>query len=298
MRNILGPDFGMELASLSPVLGCSGGCAYCYLDTRSITAPVINQFGVRESLTALERVGMVYGKDGTIVCIGGWGEPFPRNKQLCQESIAWIREVALLGNPIMITTKGSLSDEEIDMLKSMMLYQNQILMCISITSLSFWKDLEPRTTPPERRIEFLRRWCEAGLSGGVLINPFLKGITDLEYEKILKLISDINISGLVISPLFFNDTLIQKMTQNSALRCILKNSATNTEKPRMKNDEFVVEGDSLSPISSQLCETAGKFGIPCWKHYLCLLNHFYNRKNPAVYLSAEFCQKCGNCHID
>ncbi len=89
-------------------------------------------------------------------------------------------------NPVMVITKNHLVTRDKDVLASLAQHQAAGVY-ISVTTLdaTLAKRLEPRASPPVRRLAAVRELAEAGVPVGVLVAPIIPGLTDHEGPAIL-----------------------------------------------------------------------------------------------------------------
>ena len=98
----------------------------------------------------------------------------------CVEVLAEFR------NPTMIVTKNHLVARDADLLADLA-HDRAAAVFVSITSLdgALQRKMEPRASPPERRLEAVRALAAAGVPVGVLVAPVILGLTDHEMPAIL-----------------------------------------------------------------------------------------------------------------
>lgn len=165
--------------SLNFAVGCLHGCPFCYVDS------IHKRFGVsRYGESVLER----------------WGDYFmiPENLEAAIESTPWSRwegkevlmssthdpylpqltdftrqmlERALpAGVRLCIQTRSCLAIRDLDILTE---YRNLVRLQVSIATLDedLARKIEPRVSPPEKRLELLEKAKEAGLEVGVIVAP-------------------------------------------------------------------------------------------------------------------------------
>ncbi len=88
-------------------------------------------------------------------------------------------------HPVMIATKGTLIERDIDILAGMAA-QNLVRVGVSITTLDpeLNRRMEPRVPSPARRLVTIRRLTDAGIPVRVMVSPIVPGLTDPEIEPI------------------------------------------------------------------------------------------------------------------
>jgi DNA repair photolyase len=82
-------------------------------------------------------------------------------------------------NPFSILTKGTLILRDLDLLRQAATV-TQVGVSLSIGSVDekLWRDVEPGTPSPRRRLDVVRRLTDAGFRVGVLVAPILPGLSD------------------------------------------------------------------------------------------------------------------------
>jgi DNA repair photolyase len=186
------PDVGFE-TSLNPYRGCEHGCIYCYarptheylgfsagLDFES---KIMVKTNAPELLRdELESPGW---KPQTLV-ISGVTDPYqPIERKLCITR-GCLEVLAKFRNPVAIITKNRLVARDVDLLTDLAAH-NAAAVNISVTSLdsNLQRVLEPRTSPPQARLDAIRQLRAAGIPTGVMVAPIIPGLTDHEVPKIL-----------------------------------------------------------------------------------------------------------------
>lgn len=187
------PDIGFRF-SVNAYRGCEHGCAYCYarptheylgfspgLDFESKimvkeNAPEL----LREKLMSRSYQPEPIFMSGVTDCY----QPIERKMQITRRCL----EVLLqFKNPVGIITKNHLVTRDADLLAQFAQFQGSLVF-ISVTTLDaeLCRDLEPRTSRPQARLEAIRILHEAGVPVGVNVAPLIPGLTDHELPAILK----------------------------------------------------------------------------------------------------------------
>ena len=186
------PDIGFD-TSLNPYRGCEHGCVYCYARPTheflgySAGQDFETKIVVKEHAPELLRNELenprwqprVVALSGVTDCYQPAERKFGLTRR-CLEVFAEYR------NPVMIITKNHLVTRDKDVLAS--LAQDQAAgVYLSVTTLdaALAKRLEPRASPPTRRLAAVRELAQAGVPVGVLVAPIVPGLTDHEGPAIL-----------------------------------------------------------------------------------------------------------------
>jgi DNA repair photolyase len=185
------PDIPFQ-AGLNPYRGCEHGCAYCYarptheyagfsagLDFES---RILVKDRAPELLRAeLSRKGwkpQTIGLSGITDCY----QPVERRLELTRRCLAVLAEFR---NPVTVITKNHLITRDIDHLSELARF-DAVAAAISVTTLDpeLTKILEPRASPPARRLAAIRELSAAGIPVMVLMAPVIPGLTDHEMPSI------------------------------------------------------------------------------------------------------------------
>ena len=103
-------------------------------------------------------------------------QPIEGSKRLtrgCLEALAERR------TPLQLVTKGTMVQRDIDVLADAS-KRAGASVSFSITTMDpdLWRELEPGTPPPWKRLQVMERLVRAGVRAGVLLAPIVPGITD------------------------------------------------------------------------------------------------------------------------
>jgi DNA repair photolyase len=187
------PDIGFN-ASINPYRGCEHGCVYCYarptheylgfsagLDFESkimvkLNAPEL----LRAELTSPKWKPQVIVMSGVTDCY----QPVERKLKLTRRCLEVLAE---FHNPVAIITKNFLVTRDIDLLSELARH-NAASVCVSVTTLDMKlrNVMEPRTSPPQARLNAIHKLSEAGIPVSVNVAPIIPGLTDHEMPAILK----------------------------------------------------------------------------------------------------------------
>lgn len=191
------PDIGFT-SSLNPYRGCEHGCIYCYarptheylgfssgLDFETkimvkLDAPEL----LRRELSSPKWKPQVIVMSGVTDCY----QPVERKLKLTRRCLETLLEFR---NPVAIITKNVLVTRDVDVLSELARH-HCASVCLSITTLD--NDLrlvmEPRTSPPQARLNAIRKLAEANIPVSVNVAPIIPGLTDHEMPAILKAAHD------------------------------------------------------------------------------------------------------------
>lgn len=191
------PDIGFRY-SVNAYRGCEHGCAYCYARPTheylgySAGLDFESKIFVKENAAELLRQALMKKswEPETITMSGVTDcyQPLERKMRLTRSCLEVLLEFR---NPAAIITKNQLVLRDLDLFRQMNEYQG-IMVMISITSLDpeLSRDLEPRTSHPQARLNAVETLAKAGIPVGVNVAPLIPGLNDHELPAILKAASE------------------------------------------------------------------------------------------------------------
>ncbi|MDX1962574.1 MAG: PA0069 family radical SAM protein [Pirellulales bacterium] len=181
--------------SINPYRGCEHGCAYCYarpyheylglnagvdFETKILVKTAAPRL-LREELNRARWTGRdIVAISGVTDCY----QPIERELQITRGMIMVLAEARQAFGTI---TKNALITRDLDLLAPLAahrLYQANI----SITTLDadLCRVLEPRTSPPAKRLDAIRQLTAAGIPVRVMVAPIIPGLNDVEIPAILQ----------------------------------------------------------------------------------------------------------------
>lgn len=281
---------------INPLIGCKGKCIYCYLNEQ-----IENKNFVRTNTNSivdtLEKISndsnFISGVGGSIISIGSYCDIFPlQDIQLCLHSVEWIIECLKFGNPVQVISKNSISDEIIEKIATSVSYRNQLLYSTTITTFKHQNIIEKNTSSPVERLSVLKKFHDFDVKTNVMIKPFIFGMTDLEMDLFITLLSKYKVWCCVIGDYYLVNNGLQKIIDGSRegdkdnmIETILDCSVYKSYKTiRIKNDNKFLLGLKSSGINTFLkssCANSNILNIPNKAHT-------YNLEN-------GFCVQCGLC---
>jgi DNA repair photolyase len=186
------PDVGFE-SSINPYRGCEHGCIYCY------ARPTHEFLGFSAGLD-FERKIMVK-MDGPrlltdelsspkwkpqVLVMSGVTDPYQPIERKLEITRGCLEVLVRFRNPVAFITKNRLVTRDIDLLQDLA-KDRAAAVNISVTSLdpNLQRVLEPRTSPPQARLETISTLRDAGIPVGVMVAPIIPGLTDHEVPAIV-----------------------------------------------------------------------------------------------------------------
>ena len=187
------PDVGFE-TSLNPYRGCEHGCIYCYArpthEYLGFSAGLDFESKIMVKTNAPELLAVELGSsrwEPQTLVMSGVTDPYQPIEKKLRITRGCLEVLARFRNPVAIITKNRLVTRDIDLLRKLASY-NAVAVNISVTSLDpkLQRVLEPRTSPPEARLDTIRQLRAAGIPVGVMVAPIIPGLTDHEVPKIVE----------------------------------------------------------------------------------------------------------------
>lgn len=186
------PDIPFD-RSINPYRGCEHGCCYCF--ARPTHAYLGLSAGLdfetrltrkRDAAQVLERELSAKSYDVAPIAIGTNTDPYQpiEGRDRIMRSILEVLKAH--DHPVTITTKGTLIERDIDLLRPMA-ERGLVQVGISVTTLgsTLSRQLEPRAPAPARRLKTIRLLSDAGIPVRVMVAPVIPALTDHELEAIM-----------------------------------------------------------------------------------------------------------------
>lgn len=285
---------------VSPIVGCPGKCAYCYLITRAVNQrPRRNVYLIEHIIESIiSNENFIAGKNGSIISVGAWGDIFSSSPNI-EFSVYWIKKLLELGNPVQIMSKFTATISNIESICNSIIFPNQLLYSTTITTLKDWNILEKGTTSPKKRLRTLDVFKENGAITNLMIKPFILGYTDYNVTSFVKKIKHHKIDYCVVGVFYWDDEIIKNIRKilppNSAFNMIINNSI-----------EQVIDCSSNLNMNSFSSKKTDDFiellksnKINVFKKSSCVNSNILKVKNISNYYLIDpysYCLKCGNCN--
>ena len=187
------PDIPFR-AGISPYRGCEHGCAYCFARPTheylgfSAGLDFESKIMVKERAPELLRAALSKKSwEPQPVAMSGVTDvyqPIERKLGLTRACLEVFREFR---NPVIIITKNHLVTRDLDLLAELAQFQ-AVSVAISLTTLDplLARELEPRASPPSRRLAAIRELSAAKIPVHVLTAPIIPGLNDHELPALLQ----------------------------------------------------------------------------------------------------------------
>lgn len=185
INHVPGDRFGFNW-TINPYRGCLHACNYCfarpthtYLDFdagRDFETQIVVKINAVE---LLRRELRKRSWSGESIAMGTNTDPYQRAEGHYKLMRGILSELNASNNPYSILTKGTLIQRDIDLL-SEGVSKMAITTSFSVGTVDekVWRETEPGTPHPMKRLEVVQKLNEAGIPCGVLMAPILPGISD------------------------------------------------------------------------------------------------------------------------
>jgi len=195
--------------SFNPYRGCEHGCAYCFarptheylgfsagldFETKIVVKTRAPEL-LRTELSSPKWKPDTLALSGVTDCY----QPIERKLELTRRCVAVLAEFR---NPVSVITKNHLVTRDIDLYRELAAH-HAVRINISITTLDakLAKKLEPRASPPLRRLKAIEQLSEAGIPVCLLMAPCIPGLTDHEMLNLFTAAANAGARDAGITPL-------------------------------------------------------------------------------------------------
>jgi DNA repair photolyase len=187
------PDVGFRY-SINPYRGCEHGCAYCYArpghEFLGLNAGLDFETKVFVKHDAADLLRQELGKPSwrgdesiTISGVTDCYQPIERKLRITRSLLAVLLESRQACGLI---TKNALVARDYDVLGALAeLWLVRVMLSITTLDHELARALEPRTSPPAKKLAAMQALAEAGVPVGVMVAPIIPGLTDNEVPAIL-----------------------------------------------------------------------------------------------------------------
>src|SRR3954468_21933269 len=175
--------------SVNPYSGCTHSCHYCYARAYYARAEHGNAdrdfetriFVKRNMAAVLDRELGRRSWPGEQVALGTATDCYQPIEGRFRLTRALVEVLLAHRNAAGLVTKAPLVLRDLDLWSALaQVARVRIYVTVTTLDLAVWRQIEPGTPNPRRRLEAVRRLNEAGVPAGVLLAPILPGITDSE----------------------------------------------------------------------------------------------------------------------
>lgn len=186
------PDIPFD-ASLNPYRGCEHGCAYCFARPSheylglSAGLDFETTILVKHDAPALLRKALASPRwTPKVLSVSGVTDAYQPVERKLRITRGCLEVLAEFRNPVAIVTKNALVARDADLLGGLARHHAAAVF-LSVTTLDddLARRLEPRTSPPSRRLAAIESLTAAGVPTGLMVAPVIPGLNDQEIPAIL-----------------------------------------------------------------------------------------------------------------
>ena len=187
------PDVSFD-ASINPYRGCEHGCSYCFARPTheylgfSAGLDFETRIMVKEHAPELLARQLDAPKwKPQVLIMSGVTDPYQPIERRLQLTRRCLEVLDRYSNPVAIITKNRLVARDADVL-GRMAARGLASVSISLTTLDagLAREMEPRTSAPEARLEAMRALAEAGVPVTAMLAPIVPGLTDHEIPRLIE----------------------------------------------------------------------------------------------------------------
>jgi len=204
--------------SLNPYFGCEHSCVYCYvprmmpgrLRGRSWGEFVEVKVNIPRILASeLRRVSR--GR----VLVSSITDPYQPIERSYELTRRCVELLASKGFEVTILTKSSLFERDLDLMD-----KERFEVGVTVTTIRAYRELEPFSDPPLRRLEALREASQEGLRTFVFLGPLIPGVVDEELDEILELAHNAGAGYVIVDKLNAKGDVVKSVAKALSGRAV------------------------------------------------------------------------------
>ncbi len=241
-------------------IGCSYGCAYCYIYDMGFTSkpkpyPLT---GLQLAYALAVNPYLVPGPQGTLLAFGSVTEPFM--DETFSRTIEYLRATReYLGNPQQISTKTALKGERLE--EFIKAVDPRIDVLVSMTTISMWRRLEPGASSPEERFEFMRQLSSRGIHVTLFLRPIIPGVTDREMERIIAKAAEAGVKAVVPGTLRVTWRIVRRLKATGVVDMVELESRI-VRMPSRPGEQVPIKGADLKRRAEKIAREYGLEVLP------------------------------------
>lgn len=188
---------------LNTSLGCKGNCCYCYLSKLGYNnnSKELNTVTAEYVLEELEKFNLNINIE-TLITLGCYSECWDNNNK--QQTLKLIKYFLQKGNQVQLSTKKQITKEELEDVIPLIKYNGQLVIFISVATISKHDYLESNTTKIEDRFKTFNNLKGLSIPTVLYIKPVIKNITLQDLPLFKECIKQYGIKEVVVGSMFTN----------------------------------------------------------------------------------------------
>lgn len=292
------PNINDGRVFVSPILGCKGACSYCYLGIHDFDIPRKNEISIEDVSNFVQSCpDFTFGRNGTIISVGAWGDIFPRdNEEFTMHSVQMICDLLSWENPVQIMSKNTLTQELIKKIADSVKYNGQLLYSTTITTIKEWRRIEPLTASPIDRLQTCYDFHGFGIPTNVLLKPFIPQLTGNEIAAIADLMIDYSIDYCTLGVMYWSQEIAEKVSHNKFLLSKLDVDPVREDNHLDCNGDVLLRASSVDELLPYLQYLRSR-GVSALLKSSCVSSNVLGQPNASDYFmtQSKYCIHCGNC---
>lgn len=179
--------------SINPYKGCEHGCSYCFARPTHAYLGLSPGLDFESKIFAKPDAAVLLEKEfgkrryiPDVIALGANTDAYQPIERQLEITRSILKVLHAYHNPVVIITKSSLIERDIDILAPMA-EAGLVKVLVSVTTLEreLGSRLEPRAAAPQRRLQTIERLYQAGIPVGILMAPIIPVLNDNELEAVL-----------------------------------------------------------------------------------------------------------------
>ena len=206
-----------QVATINISEGCSLGCVYCYIQgyshypgqQRVVLFDNTPEMVARELSRKRKKPRRVYFSPSS--------DAFQYLPEVQEISFKTMQVLLNSGVEISFLTKGFVTEQFVELFRS---HADRVYAQVGITSLDreLWRHFEPRTAPPEQRLDAMHQLVGIGVHTTARLDPLIPDVTDTadNLTPLFEALSRIGIKRAAASFLFLRPGFVSETTKRLA----------------------------------------------------------------------------------
>ncbi len=206
-----------RLPTINVTQGCALGCTYCYIQAYS-NYPGSSRVVLFENTAEIVREELLRKRrPPRRVYFSPSSDAFQYLPEIQEVTFRTISVLLKASVEVAFLTKGFITGRFLKMFSAQ---PHRVHAQVGITTLDrqLWKTFEPRTAPPARRLEYIRRLREIGVETAARLDPLIPDVTDTaeNLDPLLLNLSKAGVASAAASFLFMRPAFAKRLSAQLA----------------------------------------------------------------------------------